>query len=322
MTRLHWSQQTIVAALTAVLFVFSALFVPGFLTGANLLGLVQAQATLGLLSLGMAVVVISRGIDLSMVSTVTVPPAIVLSMVQMGWSPVIALLVGLMFSVGFGLLNGWLIAYVGLSAIFATLATGLMIGGIGVGIFNFDVVVWPADLNGMSWIGRSAFLGVPMPLLAFLIALVAVFIFLDRTRLGRFVYAMGDNLDAARSVGIPSRRVTLLLYVLSSLIAFATGLIMAAMLNSMSLRSSSASVIYDIVLVVVVGGIGLSGGRGGASSVLVGTLLIGTFVNMMTLLDASYSIQSLIKGLLLLSAIILDSRLNPQNEETAQQGDI
>lgn len=317
-----WSQEAIIAAFTAVLFTASAILVPGFFTTGNLIGLLQAQATLGLLSLGMGIVVISRGIDLSMLAIVAVPSAIVLSFVQHGWSPEPALLAGLVFSIAFGLLNGWLIAYVGLSAIFATLATGLMIGGIGGGIFRFDNVIWPEALNGLSWIGRSSFLGLPTPLIALLITLIMVFVFLDRTRIGRFVYAMGDNLEAAKAIGIPTKNLTVFLYVLSALIAFVTGLIMAATLNSMSMRVASASVIYDVILVVVVGGIGLSGGRGGAMSILVGTLLIGIFVNTMTLLNASYSVQNLAKGLLLLSAIILDSRLNPTNEETAQQGDI
>ena len=80
--------------------------------------------------------------------------------------------------------------------------------------------------------------------------------------------------------------------------------------------------VYDVVLVVVLGGIGLSGGRGGVINVLIGTLLIGTMLNGMTIMDVSYSIQNIVKGVVLLIAILIDSILNPRNEETAQQGDI
>jgi ribose transport system permease protein len=80
--------------------------------------------------------------------------------------------------------------------------------------------------------------------------------------------------------------------------------------------------IYDVILVVVLGGIGLSGGRGGVFNVVIGTALIGTLLNGMTIMNVSYSAQNLIKGLILLSAILIDSFLNPRNEETAQQGDI
>ena len=87
-------------------------------------------------------------------------------------------------------------------------------------------------------------------------------------------------------------------------------------------RIFNSTLIYDVILIVVLGGIGLSGGRGGVINVVIGTLLIGTMLNGMTILDVSYSAQNMIKGLILLAAILVDSLLNPRNEETAQQGDI
>jgi ribose transport system permease protein len=90
----------------------------------------------------------------------------------------------------------------------------------------------------------------------------------------------------------------------------------------MPTRIYNSTLIYDVVLVIVLGGIGLSGGRGGVLNVVVGTLLIGTMLNGMTILDISYSVQNIIKGVVLLIAILIDSILNPRNEETAQQGDI
>ena len=97
---------------------------------------------------------------------------------------------------------------------------------------------------------------------------------------------------------------------------------MAASVNSMPTRIFNSTLIYDVILVVVLGGIGLSGGRGGVINVIIGTALIGTLLNGMTILDISYSAQNLIKGIILLVAILIDSFLNPRNEETAQQGDI
>lgn len=97
---------------------------------------------------------------------------------------------------------------------------------------------------------------------------------------------------------------------------------MAASIDSMPTRIYNSTMIYDVILVVVLGGIGLSGGRGGVVNVVIGTALIGTLLNGMTIMDVSYSAQNLIKGLILLIAILIDSFLNPRNEETAQQGDI
>ena len=122
--------------------------------------------------------------------------------------------------------------------------------------------------------------------------------------------------------GIPARPIIVLQYVLAALIGCFAGLVLAASVNSMPTRIFNSTLIYDVILVVVLGGIGLSGGRGGVLNVIIGTLLIGTMLNGMTIMDISYSAQNLVKGVVLLLAVITDSFLNPRNEETAQQGDI
>ena len=99
-------------------------------------------------------------------------------------------------------------------------------------------------------------------------------------------------------------------------------LVLAASVDSMPTRIFNSTLIYDVILVVVLGGIGLSGGRGGVINVILGTLLIGTMLNGMTIMNMSYAAQNLVKGVVLLAAVLADSFLNPRNEETAQQGDI
>lgn len=319
----HWSQQTVVALLTAALFAAFSVLLPGFASPGNMLGLLQSVATLGLLGLGMGMIVIARGLDLSMIATLAIPPALILQLVGDGTGIGVAFAAALALAIAFGLLNGWLIAYAEMAPLFATLASGLLLYGLGGGVFFAnDIVPWPQALDGCSWIGSSSVLGVPAPVLILALAIAGMWLFLKRTRLGRFTYAMGDNPQGARVVGIATRPMTLLLYVVSALIGFVAGVVMAAALHAMPIRVYASTMVYDVILVVVLGGIGLSGGRGGASSVLVGTLLIGILLNAMTLLDASVSVQNLLKGALLLVAIVADSRLNPRNEETAQQGDI
>jgi len=161
-----------------------------------------------------------------------------------------------------------------------------------------------------------------MPVVMFVIVAGLVALFLRTTRLGAYVYALGDNPFGARTTGIPTRPVIVLQYVLAAVIGMFAGLVMAASVNSMPTRIYNSTLIYDVILVVVLGGIGLSGGRGGVTNVVIGTLLIGTLLNGMTILDVSYSAQNMVKGVVLLAAILIDSILNPRNEETAQQGDI
>ena len=112
---------------------------------------------------------------------------------------------------------------------------------------------------------------------------------LRRTRLGAYIYAIGDNPFGARVTGIPTRPIIVLQYVLAALIGCFAGLVMAASVNSMPTRIFNSTLIYDVILVVVLGGIGLSGGRGGVMNVVIGTLLIGTMLNGMTIMDVSYS---------------------------------
>jgi ribose transport system permease protein len=317
------SQQGIVFAIFVLLFAGFALLLPGFRSASNLLGLLQNVAILGILGLGMAIVVIGRGIDISMVAVLAVPAGLVLQMVQDGHSLPMAFGCALALALVFGLINGWLIAYAEVPSLFTTLASGLFLAGLGqVALFRLDIVQWSPQLDSFAWVGRDTLAGVPMPVIVFGAVALLVSFFLRKTRLGTYVYAVGDNPFGARTTGIPTRPVIVLQYVLAGLIGMFAGLVMAASVNSMPTRIYNSTMIYDVILVVVLGGIGLSGGRGGVVNVVIGTLLIGTLLNGMTILDVSYSAQNLIKGVVLLAAILIDSVINPRNEETAQQGDI
>ena len=317
------TQQTIVFTIFVLMFAGFSLFLPGFLTTGNLLGLLQNVAILGILGLAMAIIVIGRGIDISMVAVLAVPAGLVLQLVQDGHSVPMAFVAALALALAFGLVNGWLVAYAEVPSLFTTLASGLFLAGLGqVAFFRLDIVQWSPQLDKLSWVGRGTLLGVPMPVIMFAGVAVLVSFFLRRTRLGTYVYAVGDNPFGARVTGIPTRPVIVLQYVLAALIGTFAGMVMAASVNSMPTRIYNSTLIYDVILVVVLGGIGLSGGRGGVVNVVIGTLLIGTLLNGMTILDVSYSAQNLVKGVILLIAILIDSFVNPRNEETAQQGDI
>jgi ribose transport system permease protein len=321
--RFRFGQQEIVAVVFAMLFVVFSVFLHGFLTPENMLTLLQNVAVLGILGLAMAIVVIGRGIDISLIAALAVPPGLVLQMVQNGHSLTASLIAAIVFTICFGLVNGWLIAYAEVPSLFATLATGLLVAGLGqAALFELDVVQWSESMAGFERLGQGTVLGVPTPIVMFAIACIAVALLLRRTRWGAYIYAIGDNPFAARVTGVPTRPIIVLQYVLAALIGCFAGLVLAASVNSMPTRIFNSTLIYDVILVVVLGGIGLSGGRGGVVNVIIGTLLIGTMLNGMTIMDIPYAGQNLIKGVVLLLAVITDSFLNPRNEETAQQGDI
>jgi ribose transport system permease protein len=317
------SQEQIVFGLALLMCVVFAVSLPGFLTTSNLLNLVRSVSILGILGVAMGLVVIGRGIDLSLVALMAVSVAWTLHLIATGMPLPMALILGLSFSLAVGAFSGWLVAYVEIPAIFATLAMGTLIYGFGrYFLFGLDVVYMSAAAEPLLWLGQGTLFGVPVPIFLFAAVCLSGYLFLRYSKSGRYLRAVGDNLLAARITGIPTRPIVVLQYVLSSLIGYTAGIVTAASVASMNTRVAISTYVYDVILVVVLGGIGLSGGKGGIRNVIVGTLLIGVLLNGMTILNIQYTVQNVVKGVILLTAIVIDTIINPRDEQTAQQGDI
>ncbi len=318
-----FSQQVVVSIISLLLAACFAIFLPSFLTVLNMVALLQNVAILGIMSLGMAVIVIGRGIDLSMVALMVVPSGLLLQLVQNGQPMSVAIVAAVALALVFGLLNGFLIAYIEISPLFTTLGTGIFLAGMGQALFfPLDVVPWVPELQSIDWIGSGPILGIPKPIIMFGLAALAMTTFLRKTRLGQFVYAIGDNPHGARTVGIPTRPMLVFMYTLAAVVALFAGLVMASAIHSMPTRIYNSTMVYDVILIVIIGGIAMTGGRGKVSNVIAGTLLIGILLNGMTIMDVSYSAQNVVKGIVLLIALLFDTFLNPRNEDTAQQGDV
>jgi ribose transport system permease protein len=317
------SQERIVLVFAAALFAAYALSLDGFLAPNNLISIVRSVAVLGILAVGMGVVVIGRGIDLSMVAVMAMMTAWQLAMMQAGTDGLTATLIVLAAVIAVGVVNGILIAYGDVPAVFATLASASFIFGVVRSqLINQDSIQVPADATFLLDLGQMRPVGLPIDVIIFALAAFLGFLALRTTKYGRFVYYMGDNFQAARLIGIPVRPMIVGQYVISALVAWLAGLVTAAGLQSINTRVVNSTLLYDVILVVVVGGIGLSGGKGGMRNVVVGALLIGIMLNGMTILDLANIYQNLIKATILLAALIIDSRVNPRDEQVGQQGDI
>ena len=319
----RFGQEEIIFAIAVVVFGVFSFLVTDFLSAGNIVSMVQSVSVLGILGLGMAITILGRGIDLSMVASMSVAIAWMLVQLNAGAPLVQALPMAIAFSVLVGIINGVLVAYVEIPAIFATLAMGVTVYGFGkFFLVESDVNHLPEAWRWLADMVAARPLGVPVPVIAFLGCAAVAHLGLRYLRDGRFIYAMGDNPIAARTTGVPVRVMMVLQYVISALIALLAGLIMTMLVTSMNTRIVSGTMVYDVILVVVLGGISLSGGRGGILSVVVGTLLIGIMLNGMTMLNLTYTAQNVIKALILLFALVLDTLINPRDEQTAQQGDI
>ena len=316
------NQERIVLVIAVVIFIVASVGLPGFFTPDNLVAIVRSVSVLGILALGMSIVIIGRGIDLSMVAIMAMSVAWYLQMLEDGSGGATALVLVLAGVLAIGLLNGFLVAYADVPAIFVTLASASFVFGyVRSQLITRDAVPVP-DGHWVELLGGLRFAGIPIEVFLFAALSFATFLFLRYTKWGRYVYFAGDNPVAARNIGIPVRPMLVLRYVLSALIAFAAGILTAASLHSINTRVVNSTLLYDIVLVAVIGGIGLAGGKGGVRNVLFGAALIGIMLNAMTIIDIPLLYQNLIKSAILLAAIIVDGVLNPRDEQTAQQGDI
>jgi ribose transport system permease protein len=318
------TQEKIVLLIAVALFCVFSIFLRGFLSSDNLLSLVRGVSTLGILGVGMAFVVIGRGVDLTIVAIYAMSSAWTLYLANAGVALPVALGLGYLLALSVGVINGALIAYVEVPALFATLGMASFVYGFARwALVPLYVVYMPSSASGIAWIGGGFVFGVPTPILFFAGVALLGFAFLRFSKPGRFIYAIGDNFAAARISGAPVRPIIVLQYALSATVAYLAGMITATAVASMNTAVVvNSSMIYDIILIVVLGGIGLSGGRGGVRNVIVGTLLIGILLNGMTIMNIQYTLQNVIRSLILLAAIVIDSLINPRDEQTAQQGDI
>jgi ribose transport system permease protein len=316
------TQEQIVLFVTAVLAAGFAIGLPNFATVGNLVALARGVAILGILGIAMSVVVIGRGLDLSLVATMAVSSAFAMQLVAHGWPWWGALAAALALAITIGLVNGFVIAFVEVPALFTTLATSFLIFGMGRTFLLDGVITYvPPEAGALAWLGQGRLLGIPAPILVFVAVAIVTEVLLARTAIGRFIYAHGDNADAARLTGIAVRPLTMAEYAICAAIGCIAGIAMTTSTGSMNMQIVNSTMIFDVILVVVLGGVSLVGGRGGVTSVVAGTALIGTLLNGMTILDLDNNVQNIVKGGVLLVAIILDNRLHPRDEETARQGD-
>lgn len=316
------TQEQIVFAVAILLALVFAATLPGFATVGNAVSLLNSISVVGILALGAAVVIIARGLDISQIGSMVAGASLAAVLMGHGWTVSWALFCGLLLSTAIGLLNGFIIAFVEVPPLFATLAMNLLIFGlvrllIVGGVYTVFV---PNDAHAFLALGGKI-AGIPISVLVFFGMALLIHLFLSRTRLGRFIYAHGDNPEAARQAGIPVRPLTIFEYVLAADVGYIAGLMLMATLSSIDTQMISGSMIFNVILVAVLGGVSLVGGRGSVFCVLAGALLIGVVLNGMTLLNLNDDLQNIVRGLVLLGAIVLDNRLHPRDEETARQGE-
>jgi L-arabinose transport system permease protein len=287
----------------ALLFIVLSLTAENFFSTANIVGLMLSVAQIGMVACTMMLCLASRDFDLSVGSTIAfsgVLGAIILEHTQ---SIGLAVGGGLAAGAAIGAGNGVLIAYLRVNALIATLATMLMVRGLAF-IVSGGQAVGIANESFISF-GDARIAGLPVPVLMTAACFLVFGVLLNHTVFGRNTLAIGGNPEAARLAGVKVERLRVWIFLLQGLVTALAGLILASRIPS-GQPNSAQGFELDVISACVLGGVSLHGGKAKIFGVLVGVLIMGTVENVMNLLDVDAFYQYLMRGIILLAAVLLD----------------
>jgi ribose transport system permease protein len=316
-------QGVLILVLAAALIGVGAATTDGFLTVGNFSTVLQLTLGFGILAVGEATVVLAKGVDLSIAAVAAVSGLVTLELMQRGMSESSAILTMVVCALAMGALNGILVAYAGLPALFATLGTGsLYLGGVTVWLLDSNIYTVPAG-SAIAGITESDVLGIPTYFLVGALVFVLAWVMWNYTTFGRMLRAMGDNAETARLDGQPDRPIQVAAYIWSSALGVLAGYILLSLTGSVLTTGSAFSpLLFTTLTVVVIGGISLSGGRGSILGLVAGTAFIGVMDNLLTLHSFSPASEDLTRGLVLMGAVVLDAWLHPRDDETSKSEDL
>ncbi|REJ25481.1 ribose ABC transporter permease [Caldibacillus debilis] len=280
---------------------------PNFLTATNILNVFRQVSINALLAFGMTYVILTGGIDLSVGSILALCSALAAGFMTDGMDPVLAVSAGLVLGALMGAANGFVIAKGKVAPFIATLATMTIFRGLTLVYTEGRPITGFSDSVAFKMIGRGYFLGVPVPVYIMLAIFLILYLVLKKTTFGRGVYAVGGNEEASRLSGLNVDRIKIGVYTISGLLSAFAGIILTSRLNS---AQPTAGISYelDAIAAVVIGGTSLSGGRGRIVGTLIGTLIIGVLNNGLNLLNVSSFYQQVVKGGVILLAVLLDRK--------------
>lgn len=278
---------------------------PVFLTSGNIINVLRQVSLNGILAVGLTFVILTGGIDLSVGSLVAVTGVVVGSMLVNGYGWMEAVVAGVAISVLFGVFNGVMIAYCGLPPFIATLA-GQTIGRGFALVFSDGKPYALANKDFLN-IGKGSALGIPIPIWILFIVCAAAMVILNKTTYGRHVYAFGGNRNATKLSGVKTKFNEMSVYVISALMAGIVGVILAARISSGQPTAGNGYEL-DAIAAVAIGGTSMSGGIGTLSGTILGFIIIGILSNSLTLLSVSSFYQQIVKGAIILIAVLMDIR--------------
>lgn len=304
----NWLQTYMLIFIVIGLGLILSIISNNFLTTSNLLNVVRQIAINGILAIGMTIVCLTGGIDLSVGSIVALSGIITAGILRDYNAPT-ALIVVIAIAVGgvMGLYNGYFVAYWNAAPFVVSLSMMTIARGMtyvysdGRPISNLP--------ERFLVLGKGSILGIPLPTVILILVFVLASVMLTKLKFGRYIYAVGGNEHAAMVSGINVKRIKMMVYVLSGMACGIAAIILTARVSA-GLPTAGNGYELDAIAATVIGGTSLSGGRGRLWGTMVGAILLGIVNNGLDLLNVSSFYQQIIKGLIILGAILIDSKRN------------
>nr|WP_218279106.1 ribose ABC transporter permease [Plesiomonas shigelloides] len=300
-------QKSLIALL--VLIAVVSFLNPNFFMLDNLLNILRQTSVNAIIAVGMTLVILTAGIDLSVGSVLALCGAVAATMVGLELPVYVVIPAALSLGAALGGISGVIIAKGKVQAFIATLVTMTLLRGATLVYTDGRPVStgFSDAADSFAWLGTGYLFGIPVPIWLMALVFIAAWYMLNHTRMGRYIYALGGNEAATRLSGINVDRVKIAVYALCGLLAALAGLIVTSRLSSAQ-PTAGTGYELDAIAAVVLGGTSLAGGKGRIMGTLIGALIIGFLNNALNLLDVSSYYQMIAKAVVILLAVLVDNK--------------
>ena len=301
-------EQKSLIALLLLIVVVSTLS-PNFFTLNNIFNILQQTSVNAIMAVGMTLVILTSGIDLSVGSLLALTGAVAASMVGADVNALVAVVGALALGAAIGGVTGVIIAKGKVQAFIATLVMMLLLRGV-TRVYTDGSPIntgFSDNADLFSWFGIGRPFGIPTPIWLMMIVFLSAWYVLHHTRLGRYIYALGGNEAATRLSGISVDKIKIIVYALCGLLAALASVIEVARLSSAQPMAGNGYEL-DAIAAVVLGGTSLAGGKGRIMGTLIGALILGFLNNALNLLGISSNYQMIVKAVVILLAVLVDNK--------------
>lgn len=297
-------QQFVLFGILTALVIFFSICSENFFTAVNITNLIRQQSIVAIIAAGGTLVMITKGLDISVGSTVALSGVVFALSLQAGMPMWFGLILGMLSGGLVGCINATTIVGLGINPTIATLGTMEAIRGVAYLLADGKAVVngLPANFN---FLGRGYVGAVPIPVLIMIVVFVLSHFILSKTLIGKYIYAIGGNIETARYAGIQVKKVLVSVYIYVGLLAGLSGVLLASRLTSGNPQIGSGYE-FDVIIAVYLGGVSTKGGEGSVIGTLIGAMIVGVLTNGMNILGINSFYQYIVRGAVLVIAVVID----------------